>query len=114
LLPLFLNPADSTPIREATVHHSIDGCFSLRQGEWKICFCPGSGGWSFPKPSEAASQDLPPIQLFHLQTDPGENNNIAEMHPDVVQNLSTLMQRYIDEGRSTPGKKQLNDREIAL
>lgn len=114
LLPLFLNPADSTPIREATVHHSIDGCFSLRQGDWKICFCPGSGGWSFPTPAEAASQDLPAVQLFHLQTDPGENYNIAEMHPDVVQNLSTLMQKYIDEGRSTPGEKQMNDREIAL
>lgn len=114
LTPLFTDPGMSTPVREATVHHSIHGCFSIRQSDWKICFCPGSGGWSYPTPKEAAGMNLPPVQLFNLRDDPAEEKNIADAHPDVVRQLSTLMQKYVDEGRSTPGEKQPNDREISF
>ena len=31
--------------RPATVHHSINGSFAIRQGDWKLIFCAGSGGW---------------------------------------------------------------------
>jgi arylsulfatase A len=114
LTPLLTDPGISAPIREATVHHSIHGCFALRQGDWKICFCPGSGGWSYPTPKEAAGMNLPPVQLFNLSNGPAEEKNVADTHPDMVRQLSTLMQQYIDEGRSTPGEKELNDREISL
>ena len=30
------------------VHHSIDGRFALRSDAWKLCRCPGSGGWTLP------------------------------------------------------------------
>ena len=36
----------TAPLREATVHHSANGSFSIRQGKWKLELCPGSGGWS--------------------------------------------------------------------
>ncbi|OYV04906.1 MAG: hypothetical protein CFE26_14385, partial [Verrucomicrobiales bacterium VVV1] len=36
------------PIHEAVVHHSINGSFAIRQGNWKLELCPGSGGWSAP------------------------------------------------------------------
>jgi arylsulfatase A-like enzyme len=114
MTPLLLGEPASTPIREATVHHSIEGCFALRQGAWKICFCPGSGGWSFPTPKEASTIDLPSTQLFNLDTDPEEEQNIAEANPDVVARLNGLMQKYIREGRSTPGIRQVNDRQVAL
>jgi hypothetical protein len=48
LLPAFLGK-DTPPLREATVHHSINGSFAIRQANWKLIFCPGSGGWSKPK-----------------------------------------------------------------
>ncbi len=38
------------PLREAVVHHSINGSFAIRQGNWKLALCPGSGGWSAPRP----------------------------------------------------------------
>jgi hypothetical protein len=41
------------PIREATVHHSINGSFASRKGDWKLIFAAGSGGWSFPTPGKA-------------------------------------------------------------
>ncbi|MCB0685597.1 MAG: arylsulfatase [Saprospiraceae bacterium] len=112
--PLLENSDYPGTIREATVHHSIAGCFSLRQGKWKICFCPGSGGWSHPTPKETETMDLPPIQLFDIELDPSEETNVAGEHPDIVQKLSDLMNRYIAEGRSTPGSSQKNDRDIIL
>lgn len=33
-------------IREATVHHSIEGRFAICQEEWKLILWPGSGGLS--------------------------------------------------------------------
>src|SRR5262249_27302358 len=49
ILPALLGTAKG-PLREAVVHHSIDGSFAIRQGKWKLELCPGSGGWSRPRP----------------------------------------------------------------
>ena len=100
------------PLREAIVHHSIHGDFAIRQGDWKLAFCPGSGGWSTPTPDEARRMDLPSLQLFNLREDPGEQTNLIAKHPDVAARLTALMQRYVDRGRSTPGPDQPNDAPI--
>ncbi len=97
------------PVREATVHHSVNGSFSIRQGKWKLELCPGSGGWSAPKPAEAIKQNLPMIQLYDLSTDISERKNLQDQHPDVVHRLLTLLERYVQQGRSTPGVPQPND-----
>jgi len=114
ILPALLGEKAEVPIREATVHHSINGSFSIRQGKWKLEFCPGSGGWSVPKPKQAKEQGLPPIQLYDMESDFAEENNVADAHPEVVKKLTTLMEKYIQEGRSTPGKKQQNEGETML
>lgn len=111
LLPA-LDGADDPPLREATVHHSINGSFAIRQGRWKLALCPGSGGWSDPKPRPARNQRLPLAQLFDLHADPGERDNVAKEHPEVVQRLTALLARYVDRGRSTPGAPQANDGKV--
>ena len=95
------------PVREATVHHSIDGSFSIRRGRWKLEMCAGSGGWSPPKPG-AECEGLPPIQLYDLEGDVGERANVQDKHPEVVAELRELLARYIRDGRSTPGEPQEN------
>lgn len=100
ILPAMLGENQSKPIREATVHHSINGSFSIRQGKWKLELCPDSGGWSDPKPGKA--KDLPPIQLYNLAEDIGETNNLQDKYPDVVKKLTALLEKYKTEGRSTP------------
>lgn len=99
--------------REAVVHHSINGSFAIRQGPWKLCLCPDSGGWSIPRPGKAA-KDAPSVQLFHLTEDLGEKSNVAPMHPEVVQRLTNLLEKYIAEGRSTPGAKQPNTTPVTI
>ena len=57
LLPLLKQPNSEKTVREATVHHSIDGSFAIRKGDWKLIMCPSSGGWSFPKPNNKEALD---------------------------------------------------------
>ena len=111
LLPL-MNQTAKSAVREATVHHSVNGSFAIRQGKWKLCFCPGSGGWSDPRPPRARRDALPGVQLFDLATDIAETSNLQDRHPDVVQRLGSLLQRYVERGRSTPGDRQQNDRTV--
>jgi arylsulfatase A-like enzyme len=93
--------------RSAVVHHSIDGAFAIREGNWKLCLCKGSGGWSNPRPRKAP-KDAPAVQLFDLEADPAEQKNLAVEMPEKVAELTALLQGYVDEGRSTPGPRQKN------
>lgn len=108
LLPLMLggDPAEDQVVREATVHHSINGSFAIRQGNWKLIMCPGSGGWSFPRPGSKDEAGLPPYQLFDLSRDIGETRNLIEEFPEVAKELQDLLTEYILTGRSTPGPDQ--------
>jgi arylsulfatase A len=115
LLPLLLQSRPKDEIREATVHHSIEGAFTIRKGDWKLLFSRGSGGWSSPKQNEKNYQSLPPFQLYNMKSDPGESKNLYSQFPEVVSELRALMMKYIKDGRSTPGVPQMNDgNEIVL
>jgi arylsulfatase A len=70
ILPVLDGKKLSGPLREATVHHSINGSFAIRKGEWKLLLSPGSGGWSIPRPGPE-EEGLPAIQLYDLKNDPG-------------------------------------------
>jgi arylsulfatase A len=101
LLPIVLDQ-EETPLREATVHHSVNGSFAIRKGDWKLILCPGSGGWSRPVPGSPEEADLPPYQLYNLKDDPGETRNLYPEKPDVSEELRQLLEGYKSTGRSTP------------
>lgn len=108
-----LEARDRAPLREAIVHHSINGSFAIRQANWKLELCPGSGGWSSPRPNEDTSH-LPPIQLYDLASDVAEKTNLQDKHPQVVARLTKLLEKYVAEGRSTPGAAQQNTTPAAI
>jgi arylsulfatase A len=108
LLPSILEPEYKKTIREATIHHSVNGNFAIRKGDWKLLLSPGSGGWSSPKPGKE-EEGLPPVQLYNMKNDPGETINLQNKYPDTVKELTTLLVKYIEDGRSTPGLPQKND-----
>ena len=113
ILPALLG-TDRAPLREAVVHHSIHGRFALRQGPWKLALCPGSGGWAAPLDAAARQAGLPEIQLYDLAADPGETKNLHAEHPAIVARLRATLDRYVADGRSTPGPRQRNDAPIDL
>ena len=107
MVPALLSKTDK-PLREATVHHSINGSFAIRQANWKLCFCPGSGGWSAPRPNRDETTGMPAVQLFDLAGDIGEQKNLQADKPEIVARLTQLMEKYVTEGRSTTGSPQKN------
>jgi arylsulfatase A-like enzyme len=96
------------PQRKDVVHHSVNGSFAIRRGRWKLCLCPGSGGWSAPRPGKDDATKLPPVQLYDLAADPAETTNGQDQHPDVVVELTKLLEKQVAAGRSTPGVPQTN------
>lgn len=109
-----LEGRDQGPSRKAIVHHSINGSFSIRQGKWKLALCPDSGGWSEPRPGSDAAKALPAVQLHDLNADIGEQANLAAEHPEVVERLTRLLERYVADGRSTPGPGRPNTGEVSI
>ena len=52
------------------------------------------------------------MQLFHLDKDPAERENLVDVHPDQVTALLHLLDQQVSRGRCTPGEKISNDREV--
>lgn len=88
ILPDLLGTATG-PVREATVHQSLYGDIAIRQGEWKLIFMISGAK-----------------ELYNLKNDLSETVDLAAERPEVVARLTALMQRYIDNGRSTAGAPQ--------
>lgn len=109
MIPLMSGKGQDPYERKATVHSSINGSFAIRHKNWKLNLCPGSGGWSAPRPELAMAENLPPVQLYNLDADPGEKENLYQQHPEKVRDLYRMLMKIIDEGRSTPGPRQDND-----
>jgi len=94
-------------VRESLVHHSIGGYFAIREGPWKLALCPGSGGWSNPRPGQEPVE-TPKVQLFNLTTDLAEVENLEAKHPEVVARLTQKLESLVANGRSTSGATQSN------
>lgn len=100
-LPVLMGQQSATPIRDQMVHHSGSGVFSLRQGRWKLIVeTQGSGGW--PPPFGTGPVPGSPGQLYNLADDPGETQNLWDVYPELVAQLSAQLRTYQQEGRSTP------------
>lgn len=104
-----LNLPSKADIRESIVHHSINGSFAYREGNWKVCFCPGSGGWSDPRPGSKGIDLLPKVQLFNIDTDISEKNNVQDQYPEIVEKFRQKLSVIVNQGRSIKGKAQQND-----
>lgn len=59
--------------------HERGGRKALRKGDWKLVH------YNVLKP------ELTTTELYNIKTDPGEESNLAEQHPEIVKELSELM-----------------------
>ena len=99
LLPLLLeDDPSSLKGRAGVVHHSLDGMFAIRVGDWKLIEGLGSGGFTSPKRRTAEAGEAE-VQLYDLATDPRETENIAARHPEEVARLQAILDRIrADDG----------------
>ena len=44
-----------------------------------------------------------------MSHDIGERKNLQAEHPEIVARLTKLLEKYVADGRSTPGAPQKND-----
>ena len=105
ILPALTGESLRAPIRPATVLHGGNGIFSIRSGPWKLVKSDGSE-------KDGAAESPPHDELYNLATDPAETKDLAAEQPERVKALNELLEKYISEGRSTPGAPQQNDVEV--
>ena len=102
ILPALVGSDLNSPIREATISTAGNGAFSVRQGRWKLELTGSTGGYGNISQEEVTAQGLPPVQLYDLENDIGETNNVYAEYPDVVSRLTSLLESYRENDRSTP------------
>jgi arylsulfatase A-like enzyme len=99
-LPVLRNPDAAFDRGVALVVQSGDGSFAVREGRWKLCLAPGSGGLSAPRPGSPEERGLPLVQLYDLVADPAETVNRQAEHPAIVQRLTARLEAFRAAGRS--------------
>jgi arylsulfatase A-like enzyme len=82
--------------REYLIEHA--GTLAIVRGDWK--YIQPSMGQPVSKNTNTELGNAPAPQLYNLSSDPGERQNVAAAHPDVVKDLSALLQKIRQEGRS--------------
>ena len=82
--------------REWLVEHS--GRLTIIKGDWKFIE-PGPGvKLQVNTNTETGNDPLP--QLYNLKTDLGEKNNVAAKNPVIVKELTDLLKKIKDDGRT--------------
>lgn len=101
---------------------------SIRKGKWIYIGAQGSGGFTAAKRGAHAfggpaaisyagyensdiedgkiKTDAPPAQLYDLETDLQQTRNLYREHPEVVKELSALLESYRSKGPAPAGKKK--------
>jgi arylsulfatase A len=89
LSPILLQNSKQ-PVRTSIVHHSINGTFAIRHGDWKLILGKNSGGFSRGlKPADMPVET--DGQLYNLASDPSEKHNLYAENPDKVKELTALL-----------------------
>ncbi len=79
--------------RAPVIHHSGNGMFSIRKGDWKLVLGNGSGGREIPKGNSFEK----PYQLFNLKNDLSERMNVILEFPAIAKELEEECMKIIGE-----------------
>ena len=97
------------------MHHAASGRFAIRKGDWVLIDGPSGddngprGEPQWLKQQRGYAPHAQPGELFDLRRDLPERSNLYAERPAKVRELGALLERYKQDGRSTPGARQKND-----
>ena len=110
MLPAFIGSNEGKSIRKYTLHQTISLALAIRRGPWKYLDHRGSGGnnydragrWGMKKYIVPEKEPEAPGQLYNLDTDPGETNNLYFKRSEIVKELKNKLEEFKKSGRSVP------------
>lgn len=92
ILPVLTGKANAVKDQPAVVNSSSKGMLSIRQQDWKLINALGSGGFTVPAEIKPKPGD-PTGQLFNLNKDIREEQNLYQENPEKVKELRTLLEQ---------------------
>ena len=103
IVPLLKQVKDANPRDELVYYYDRNNLKCVRKGQWKLTFpcisqtykkatAIANDGW----PGKYASDSVR-LALYDLRTDPGETLDVKEQHPEIVQQLMTIADKYRKE-----------------
>lgn len=107
----------TSPIRGPMVHHSLSGMFAIREGQWKLIFGIGSGGFSGNAgEGQNTKTDDTPQRLYDLDANPGEivTQNVLATETATVTDLHAKLDAIRDNPRSAPHPDEFDDDEDGM
>ena len=95
--------------RHHTLHQTNKLDLAIRKGKWKYLDHKGSGGNNYQREilkPYALPETEPdaPGQLYNLEIDPGETNNLYFVYPEIVEDLKKQLDTFRHSGRSAPAR----------
>ncbi len=96
VLPALLGGKLPDPQRYVVMSSGGTGALSIRSGKWKLLMGQGDCGYRefvTKKPQPAPKPGAPPAQLYNLDEDIGETNNLYLKHPDTVKRLKLALEK---------------------
>jgi arylsulfatase A-like enzyme len=85
-----LAQAGDRAARPFLVHHSLEGTFAVREGDWKYVESRGSGGFSIPRSIPVGAGEAAG-QLYNLKEDGQETKNLYLAEPARVRHFEELL-----------------------
>jgi arylsulfatase len=99
ILPLMLGQTETSP-RDHIVFYYSNRPECIRMGQWKLHAPhgyrsyegvePGNDGW----PGPYGKGEVTEFELYDLENDIGERNNVAAQYPEVVEKMTKLIMHY--------------------
>ncbi len=110
MLPVLLGTQGEKPVRRFLLQQTMSLAMSIRDGQWKYLDHKGSGGNNYQrggawgmKPYALENNDPDaPGQLYNLETDLGERENLFSQQPQRVKEMKARLQHFMKSGRSAP------------